>query len=230
MRHTADTIMLFAAGFGTRMGALTQTRPKPLLPVAGKPLLDHTLELAQAITPRQIVVNAHYHADQITAHLANTPVSVSIETPEILETGGGLRQALPLLGDSPVFTSNTDAIWRGPNPFALLQEAWKPDEMDALLLCLPRANALGYTRDGDFLMDADGRLTRGPGVVYSGIQILKTEGLHAIADTAFSLNLLWDQMRETKRLFGITYPGEWCDVGTPEGLALAETLLESPDV
>jgi MurNAc alpha-1-phosphate uridylyltransferase len=222
--------MLFAAGFGTRMGALTKTHPKPLLTVAGKPLLDHALELAQAITPRVCVVNAHYKHDQIETHLSETDICLSVEQPEILDTGGGLRHALPKLGDGPVYTSNTDAVWHGPNPFVLLKEEWDPKIMDALLLCVPRENAVGYTRSGDFSLSPDGRISRGPDTVYTGVQILKTEGLHSIQEKAFSLNLLWDQIKQKERLFGLTYPGTWCDVGTPEGVTLAEDMLKTADV
>lgn len=222
--------MLFAAGFGTRMGELTRNTPKPLLQVGGKALLDRTLELTHAILPARTVVNAHYRHQQVVDHLKGSPVHVVVEAPDILETGGGLRNALPLLGNGPVFTSNTDAVWRGPNPFQMLQEAWQPEKMDALLLCLPLENAIGHKGQGDFLLSDTGQISRGPGVVYSGIQILKTEGLHEISETAFSLNLLWDKMLQTGRLFGLTYPGKWCDVGAPEGIALAEDMLEADDV
>lgn len=230
MRHRPNAVMLFAAGFGTRMGELTQNTPKPLLKVGDKTLMDRTLELTKAISPAHTVVNAHYHHQQVVDHLKDTPVQVVVEEPDILETGGGLRNALPLLGDGPVFTSNTDAVWRGPNPFQLLLEAWQPAEMDALLLCLPKENAIGHKGSGDFVLSETGQISRGPGVVYSGIQILKTGGLKDISETSFSLNLLWDQMRKTGRLYGLTYPGKWCDVGSPEGIALAEEMLGTPDV
>ncbi|MCP4205777.1 MAG: nucleotidyltransferase family protein [Shimia sp.] len=230
MRHHPDAVMLFAAGFGTRMGDLTQNTPKPLLKVGGKTLLDRTLDLVQAVSPVRTVANAHYLHQQVVDHLKDTPVHVVVEEPEILETGGGLRNALPLLENGPVFTSNTDAVWCGPNPFQLLLEAWQPEKMDALLLCLPRENAIGHKGKGDFLLSETGQISRGPGIVYSGIQILKTEGLHDISDTAFSLNLLWDQMHKSDRLYGLTYPGKWCDVGSPEGITLAEEMLESGNV
>ncbi len=222
--------MLFAAGFGTRMGALTQTTPKPLIPVAGKALIDHTLDLVQAIQPQTIVANLHYLPDQLEAHLADTPVKTLTETPEILETGGGLRNALPLLGKGPVFTSNTDAIWKGPNPFALLQSAWDPEKMDALLLCVPTENTIGHKGAGDFTIAADGQITRGPGTIYGGIQILKTDGLTHIKERAFSLNLLWDDMRKRETLYGLPYPGTWCDVGNADSIALAEQHLKDANV
>jgi MurNAc alpha-1-phosphate uridylyltransferase len=225
MSQSPDAVMLFAAGFGTRMGALTKDRPKPLIEVAGRPLIDHALALVDAFHPSIVVANLHYHADQLQAHLAPKGILLSHETPEILETGGGLRAALPLLGTGPVFTMNTDAIWAGPNPLSLLQEAWDPDRMDALLMCVPIGQTIGHAGEGDFTADADGRITRGPGLVYGGVQILKTDGLQNIPEQAFSLNLLWNQMHDRNRLFALEYPGRWCDVGRPEGIALAEGML-----
>lgn len=230
MRDYPNALMLFAAGFGTRMGALTAHRPKPLIEVAGKALIDHTLELAQTIQPSPIVANLHYHQDQLQDHLEPLGVQTIIEQPNILETGGGLRNALPALGKGPVYTSNTDAIWKGPNPFQLLKDAWKPEIMGALLLCVPLENTVGHSGKGDFILGPDGNLTRGPGVIYGGIQILKTEGLEHIKETAFSLNVLWNEMNANGRLFGISYPGLWCDVGTPKGITLAENMLENDDV
>ena len=225
MTQSTQSIMMFAARFGTRMGALTRERPKPLIEVAGKPLIDHALDLVDELRPNKVVANAHYSADQLEAHLAPKDVVLSREEPDILETGGGLRAALPLLGTKPVFTLNTDAIWAGPNPLKLLQETWDPDRMDALLMCIPVSQTIGHSGQGDFTIDEDGRITRGPGLIYGGAQILKTDGLHAFEQKAFSLNLLWDQIHNKKRLFAVQYPGRWCDVGRPEGIAMAEGLL-----
>lgn len=225
MTRHPDAVMLFAAGFGTRMGAMTKNRPKPLIEVAGRPLIDHALDLVSDLGPQRVVANLHYLPDQLAAHLAPKGVLLSREEPEILETGGGLRAALPLLGPDPVFTLNTDAIWSGPNPLTLLRDAWDPDRMDALLMCVPIDQTIGHTGKGDFTADAEGRITRGPGLIYGGVQILKTEGLMAIPDKVFSLNLLWDQMHSEGRLFAATYPGLWCDVGRPEGIPLAEGLI-----
>lgn len=218
-----DAVMMFAAGFGTRMGALTADRPKPLIEVAGWPLLDHALALTEGLSTR--VVNAHYHADQIARHLDGTGVAVSEEAPDILDTGGGLRFALPLLGKDPVFTLNTDAVWGGPNPLELLAAHWRPDDMDALLLCVPLSRAQGRKGGGDFSLQPDGQLTRKGDLVYTGAQIIKTEGLAEIDDKVFSLNLLWNRMAEAGRLHGVSYPGRWCDVGHPEGIAEAEAML-----
>lgn len=220
--------MIFAAGFGTRMGALTSDRPKPMVEVAGRPLIDHALDLTtpenSTLTLRK-VVNLHYKPEPLIAHLKTRDVTFSREEPDILDTGGGLRAALPLLGPDPVFTMNSDAIWRGPNPLSLLAQAWDPARMDALLILIPRQNAIGHAGDGDFVTDEDGRITRGPGAVYGGIQIIRTDGLTDIPDRVFSLNLLWNRIAEAGRLYGLTYPGKWCDVGHPGGITLAEDLL-----
>lgn len=221
-------LMLFAAGLGTRMGDLTANRPKPLIPVAGKPLIDHALDLADAAGITRMVANSHYLPDQIESHLAPRAIPISHEVPRILETGGGLKRALPLLEESPVLTLNTDAVWTGSNPLSQLMAAWDGDRMDALLLLLPADRATGHTGTGDFLMDADGSLARAkgaPGHVYLGAQIIRTEGLADIPDEAFSLNLLWDRLISRKRLFGLIHDGGWCDVGRPDGIALAEALL-----
>ncbi len=217
-----EAVMVFAAGFGTRMRPLTERRPKPLIEVSGKPLLDHALDLTAGTS--RVVVNTHYLGDQIARHLAGRALHV-IHEPQILDTGGGLRNALPVLGPGPVITLNSDAVWTGPNPLDTLRTAWAPARMDALLLLVPAASARGYAGSGDFSMDDEHRLTRGPGYVYSGTQIIKTEGLAAIRDAVFSLNRLWDEMQLAGRLFGVVHPGGWCDVGHPGGIAEAEAML-----
>ena len=222
--------MLFAAGFGTRMKPLTNDRPKPMIPVAGKPLVDHALDLARDAQCEPIVANLHYLPDLLVRHLDPQGVQTIVETPKILETGGGVRNALPLLGDAPILTLNTDAVWAGHNPLTLLQEAWRPDEMDALLICIPPSHAEGFKGAGDFHIRSDGTLKRGPGVIYGGAQILKTELLHAVEEDAFSLNRIWDMMLERGTLFGLPYPGRWCDVGHPEGITLAEQMVRSHGV
>lgn len=219
-------VMLFAAGFGTRMKALTRDRPKPMIPVAGKPLVDHAIDIARAAGCDPIVANLHYKPDILEAHLEPQGVRTLIEAPEILETGGGLRNALPHLGATTVVTMNTDAVWKGPNPIRLLAEAWDPEKMDALLVCLPRDHAVGHAGRGDFVLSETGRILRGDGLIYGGVQIIKTEGLGEIEEQKFSLNVLWDRMLGQGRLFGIAYPGQWCDVGHPEGIALAEGMLK----
>ena len=193
-------------------------------------MIDHALALVGDAGISRKVANLHYRAEMLEAHLDGKDVLVSVETPDILETGGGLRQALPLLGDGPVFTLNTDAIWKGPNPLSLAMQAWDPARMDALLVCISPDMAVGHAGKGDFVLDEAGRLSRGPGWVYGGAQIIRTDVLNDIPDRAFSLNLLWDRMQGQGRLYGLRYPGRWCDVGRPEGIALAESLIGRPDV
>lgn len=215
-------LMLFAAGFGTRMGALTADRPKPLIPVAGRALIDHALDLARAAGVARVVVNTHYRADQIAAHLAGSGVLISHEPGPILETGGGLLQALPLLGPGTVATLNPDAIFTGANPLTQLAAAWDPARMDALLLLLPVAK-------GDFRLDSQGRLSRGQGGEdhrYLGASLLNPACLHGHLG-AFSLNRPWDDLIARGRAYGVVHHGGWCDVGHPAGIAEAEALLHS---
>lgn len=216
--------MIFAAGLGTRMGALTQARPKPLIKVAGRPLIDQALRFAKEARADPIVVNLHWKADQLRAHLAREPVLFSDESERLLETGGGLKAALPLLGDGPVWTINSDAAWSGPNPLVALANAWRPG-MEALLLLVPRDRALGYSGAGDFVLGPTGHLARGTTHVYTGAQILRTEGLAEVTDPVFSLNRLWDSAAGRGSLFGLVHEGHWCDVGRPENLTLAEKVL-----
>lgn len=221
-----DTLMLFAAGKGTRMAPLTDVTPKALIPVAGRPLIDHALRLARAGGARRIVVNTHHLGRQIVDHLAGSDVLISDEPDALLETGGGLKKALPLLGRGPVLTMNPDVIWTGPNPVAALRAGWS-DRMDALLMLVPVDRAGGRIGGGDFALDAQGRITRGGPFVYTGCQIIRTGGLAAIDEPVFSLNRLWDRMIAEGRAFGIVHPGGWCDVGRPDCIPLAETMLES---
>ena len=222
---TPTALMIFAAGRGTRMGALTAERPKPLIPVAGRPLIDHALALAGGV-PR-IVVNAHHHAGQLAAHLAAHPRRPTLNhEPLLLETGGGLRAALPLLGPGPVFTLNADAAWTGPNPLETLPHAWRPG-MRALLLLVPRDRARGRQGPGDFALDAEGQLIRGGDLVYTGAQIIDPAGIEALPGPVFSLNAFWDVLAAGGGLYGALHPGGWADVGHPAGILEAEAMLEA---
>lgn len=221
-------LMLFAAGFGTRMGALTADRPKPLIPVAGKPLIDHALAVADAAGVARTVVNTHYRADQMARHLEGRGVTISHECEQILETGGGLKAALPLLGPGPVAILNSDGIWTGANPLLQLAAAWDPNRMEALLLLLPLDRTLAHGPKGDFRIDAQGRLSRGQGGedhVYIGAQIIHPARIAASPDAVFSLNRPWNEMIAAGTAFGLVHQGQWCDVGHPEGIAEAEALL-----
>ncbi len=222
------SVMLFAAGMGTRMAPLTADRPKPLICVAGRALLDHALDLTDVPQVGRRVVNVHYKAGMVRAHLAGRDVAISAEDP-LLETGGGLRHALPILGAGPVMTLNTDAVWHGPNPLAQLAAAWQP-QMEALLLLVPPAQVAGHVGKGDFAIAPDGRLTRAPAQIYTGAQIMRTDRLGDVPQDAFSLNLIWNEMAQRGGLYGISYDGRWCDVGRPDCIPLAEQMLQAPDV
>ncbi|MDJ1015949.1 MAG: nucleotidyltransferase family protein [Paracoccaceae bacterium] len=216
--------MIFCAGFGTRMGALTRETPKPLLRLKGQPLVDHAANLTREAGIETIVANTHYLYDQMEAHLTRIGVTPIRETPDILDTGGGLKAALPLLGPDPVATLNPDAAWRGPNPLSALASAWRQG-MSALLLVVPRTRALQRQGAGDFDMTGN-RLSRGGGYVYTGAQILDTRRLSEIDRPAFSLNLFWDLLDAKSGIHGLVYDGDWCDIGHPEGLKAAEALID----
>ena len=231
MPERPEALMIFAAGRGTRMGALTRTRPKPLIRVAGRALIDHALAQAEGASVTRRVVNCHYLADRIAAHLAarandppgTPPVAISHE-PVLLDTGGGLRAALPLLGAGPVFTLNSDAVWAGPNPLAALRAGWH-DRAEALLLLVPPERAHARRAGGDFTLGPDGRLKRGGDLVYTGAQIIRTGALAEPEGPVFSLNAVWDAMARRGTLRGLVHDGAWCDVGHPGGIRAAEALL-----
>lgn len=233
--------MVLAAGLGKRMRPLTDRLPKPLVPVYGKPLIDHVLDkVADAGIPH-VVVNVHHHADLLEAHVKARPappaIHVSDERGVLLETGGGVVKALPLLGAGPFLTINSDTIWiEGARPnLKRLIEHFDPDRMDALLLLAPAALSVGYDGVGDFIMDTMGRLTRrgerlvAP-FVFAGAAILKPELFEGAPDGAFSLNRVFDTAAAKERLFGLRLDGVWMHVGTPDAIALAEdAILSSSD-
>lgn len=237
--------MVLAAGLGLRMRPLSAQRPKPLIEVAGRSLLDRVLDRLEAAGVTDIVVNAHYLADRIVDHVGSrnrsadfgpgagpaARIRVSIEA-ERLETGGGVALALPLLGEAPFFAINGDVLWLDGRQPALhrLAGAWDEAAMDALLLMQPTHSAFGYDGDGDFLMAADGRLRRRPDGstaphLFAGIQILSPRLLDDAPAPPFSLNAVFDRAAAAGRLFGLTHDGHWFHVGTPADLALAEAEL-----
>lgn len=235
MRHTFP-LMLFAAGFGTRMGALTKDRPKPLIPVAGRCLIDHALDLADDRVVSRRVINLHYLGEQLAAHLQGQDIALSWERDEILDTGGGLKAALPLLGEGPVMTLNTDAVWSGPNPLMTLAQTWDDARMDVLFLLLPAAQARSASGRSDFVMDNAGQVdwAKGrKGYHYLGAQIIHPRVLEEEAP-AFSLRDPWTRAMNRGRAFGVCHLGDWCDVGHPDGIAEAEAMLQQssggPDV
>ena len=215
---TPQSAMVFAAGFGTRMGELTRTAPKPMLPLSGRPMIDTTIDLARQAGIKNLVANTHHLHDVLEPHLAARDVTVSHE-PNILETGGGLKAALPLLQSDPVLTINPDAAWFGPNPVSKLLDNWQ-DDMTALLLCVSSKT------DGDFDI-TNGQIRRGGPYRYTGAQILRVDRLSEIDQDAFSLNLYWDMLMREVPLHGLVYDGDWIDIGTPEGLKRANQKFSS---
>ncbi|MBC9246305.1 nucleotidyltransferase family protein [Paracoccus sp. 11-3] len=218
-------LMIFAAGLGTRMRPLTDLKPKPLIEVAGIALLDRALMLGHDAGAQPIVVNTHYLGAQIQTHLDGQDIAISDEAGELLDTGGGLRKALPLLGDGPVMTLNPDVVWTGANPLAGLIAAWDGDRMDALLAVVPLDRATARKGGGDFSVDAAGRISRQGDFVYAGAQIIRPDRLSDIPGRAFSLNRLWDLMIAEGRAHAMIHTGGWCDVGSPDAIPLAEAML-----
>lgn len=215
--------MIFCAGRGTRMKSLTETRPKPMIEVAGRPLVDHALAQLGDISIR--VANLHYLPDALKEHLSSAGLETVFEE-TLLETGGGLKNALPFLKGDAVFTMNTDAVWKGPAAADILSKAWDPEKMDALLLVVPKSRAHAHLGSGDFELTSDGQLRRGQSYIYTGMQILKTAPVAAVEETHFSLNLVWEDLFAQGRIYGVEYSGHWCDVGHPDGIAIAESMLK----
>jgi len=233
--HTA---MIMAAGLGKRMRPLTATKPKPLIEVGGKPLLDHVLEKLRAAGVKKVVVNVHYLADALEAHLESRAhgleVVISDERHLLMETGGGLIKASPLIDCDPFLALNSDNLWvDGPaDTLKLLASQWDDSRMDALLLLVPLARALNHKGMGDFHMDRTGRLRRrarshvAP-FVFTGIQIVSKRLLRDAPDGPFSTNILWDRAIEEGRCFGAVHQGLWFDVGTPKSISMTEAALEN---
>ena len=230
------TAMVMAAGLGKRMRPLTATRPKPLIEVGGKPLIDHVFDRLLAAGVTKAVVNVHYLPDVMEAHLqaraGDLRISVSDERELLLETGGGLVRAAPLIDSDPFFAINSDNFWiDGPSDtLRLLASHWKEGAMDALLLLVPHARAYNHRGLGDFHMDRFGRLKRrsrskvAP-YVFTGIQLVSKRLLRDAPEGAFSTNILWDRAIEEGRCFGAVHQGLWFDVGTPASVQATESAL-----
>lgn len=225
----SDTAMVLAAGYGKRMRPLTATQPKPLIRVAGKALIDYSLDQLEAGGVANAVVNVHYLADALEAHLQGRgrppAIRISDEREELLETGGGMIRALPMLPD-PFFCLNSDNIWLdGPrDALAELSAAWDPQRMDALLLVVPHARAFNYSGKGDFHLDPLGRITRrrtgriAP-FIYTGMQLVSHRLMRDAPEGAFSTNVLWQRAIEEERLYGLSHTGLWFEVGEPSAIA-----------
>jgi len=236
MSFRPKTAMLMAAGLGKRMRPLTATRPKPLIKVAGQPLIDHALDRLEAAGIERTIVNVHYLADTVIAHLKarRSPMEILIsdERERLLETGGGLMKAAALIGDEPFVCANSDNLWiDGPrDSIAMLGDLWDEARMDALLLVVPHARANCHSGPGDFHMAADGHLSRRkPGhvapFVFTGVQIMSPRLLRDPPGEVFSTNVFWNRAIEDGRLYGASHQGLWFDVGTPQAIPVAETIL-----
>lgn len=230
-----DSAMVLAAGYGKRLHPLTLTKPKPLVPVAGRPLIDHALERLTRAGITRAVVNVHYLGHMIEDHLTDLsePEIIISREAELLDTGGGVLQALDHFNGAPFVVVNSDMIWRDAFNSSLerMGKGFDPDRMDVLLLLQPVIHAVAYRGMGDFIMQPDGRLQRRkPGRVapflYTGIQILHPRIFEGMAVEPFSLNRIYDRAIEAERLFGIRHDGSWADVGHPAGLKAARGLMK----
>jgi MurNAc alpha-1-phosphate uridylyltransferase len=229
--------MILAAGLGTRMLHLTEDKPKAMVEVDGKPLIDHALDRLIGIGIERVVVNLHYKADVLEDYLTNRSdieIIISDERDQILDTGGGIVRALPHFGDQPFITHNCDTIWieKKVSNLERLVQAWQPNSMDALMLLAPSEGSLGYDGKGDFFMGPDGELIRrgtedkAP-YVWAGVQIIKPEFFESAPRGAFSTNVVWDKILDRLGLRGIELDGTWMHVGTPDGVEDAEALIRS---
>jgi MurNAc alpha-1-phosphate uridylyltransferase len=239
MATKLDKAFVLAAGLGTRMRPLTDRVPKPLVGLAGRTLLDHVLDRIAEAGIGEAVVNVHYLADQIEQHLRGRRaprITISDERAQLLETGGGIAKALPLLGDGPFLVHNSDSVWReaGLSNLAALAAAFDAGRMDGLLLLADRSTSLGYAGRGDFHLGADGRLRRvAPNetarFVFAGVSIATPRLMCDCPPGAFSLNRVWDRALAEGRLFGLALAGTWMHVGDPAALRDAEALLATPE-
>lgn len=230
------TAMVMAAGLGTRMRPLTATRPKPLVRIAGASLIDHVFMRLASGGVRRAVVNVHYLADALEAHVRRhshgLEIAISDERAKLLETGGGLVHALPLIDADPFVQVNSDNFWLdGPvDTLALLAERWDDAAMDALLLLVPLARANCHGGRGDFHMDAGGKLSRRRAgriapFVWTGVQLLSKRLIVDPPSEVFSTNVFWNRAIAAGRCYGIAHQGLWFDVGTPEAITAAEAML-----
>jgi MurNAc alpha-1-phosphate uridylyltransferase len=231
--------MIMGAGLGLRMRPLTDDRPKPLVMVGGKTLIDHSIDRLVAAGVTRIVVNLHYRGEMLRAHLArrrDAEIIFSDETDKLLDTGGGVVKALPLLGPAPFFVLNSDSVWVESASAALpdMIAEWDDARMDGLLLLADMHTAMGYEGKGDFVMMKDGQIARArdhaglPACAYPGVQIAHPRMFAEAPEGAFSTNLMWDRAITRGRLFGTQLDGVWIHVGTPEARDEAEAYLRAP--
>jgi len=229
--------MIMGAGLGTRMRPLTDDRPKPLVTVGGITLIDHSIDRLVAAGVTRVVVNLHYKAEMLRAHLAkrhDIEILFSDETGSLLDTGGGVVKAMPLLGDNPFFVLNSDSIWieHGMPVLSAMLAAWDERRTDGLLLLAEMKTALGFEGTGDFALKPDGHLVRARDAVggdlvyaYPGVQIAHPRLFAGAPQGAFSTNIMWDRAIAQRRLSGTVMDGRWIHVGTPEARDEAEATL-----
>jgi N-acetyl-alpha-D-muramate 1-phosphate uridylyltransferase len=235
MSTAPKTAMVLAAGLGTRMRPLTDDRPKALVEVGGRALIDHVLDRLADAGVEKAVVNVHWFADRLEAHLAarrrGPEIVISDERAELLETGGGLKKAAPLLGHAPVFVANIDSVWldRG-DALSVLSRLWDSNRMDAALLLARREGSIGFEGDGDFFLADDGQLTfRGEAgsapFAYMGVHICRPDYVAEGPEGPFSLSGFWRKSAAAGRLFGCVLDGDWMHVGDPQARDEAEVRL-----
>lgn len=235
MSTAPKTAMVLAAGLGTRMRPLTDDRPKALVEVGGRALIDHVLDRLADAGVEKAVVNVHWFADRLEAHLAarggGPEIVISDERAELLETGGGLKKAAPLLGDAPVLVANIDSVWIDrADALAELSRLWDAEQMDAALLLARREGSIGFEGDGDFFLADDGQLTfRGEAAsapfAYMGVHICRPDYVVEGPEGPFSLSGFWRQSAAAGRLFGCVLDGDWMHVGDPQARDEAEARL-----
>ena len=231
-----NTAMTLAAGFGKRMRPLTDDRPKPMVELDGRPMIDHVLARLAKVGVEQVIVNLHYQADVLENHLQQRQSAPKIlfsnERDEILDTGGGIKQALPLIGDQPFWLHNSDSVWieSETDNLARMLERYDPDKMDCLMLLASAKTSIGYDGQGDFFIEQGGRLRRRTGHeisphVFTGVSILHPRLFEPSPDHAFSINILWDRAIEQGRVYGLAFEGIWMHVGDPQSLKQAEKAI-----
>lgn len=231
------TAMLLAAGLGTRLRPVTDSRPKALVEVGGRPLIDHMLDRLAVVGVRRAVVNVHAFADQLIAHLAgrtDLEILISDERDKLLETGGAVKKARPLLGEAPIWVANCDYVWDsdGDGALELLARSWTPRDMDACLIVTPKARTLGFDTPGDFFIDAAGALAHRGAAAEAplhcfGIEILDPKAVYATPGEVFSLFQVWMAMARRGRLRGVVPEGFWMQIGDPAALAAAAARLSA---
>ncbi|AYG57423.1 nucleotidyltransferase family protein [Rhizobium jaguaris] len=237
---TIRQAMVLAAGLGTRMRPITDTIPKPLVKIAGKPMIDYALDALAEAGVEQVVVNVHHHADQMEAHLRNyrgLDILISDERDVLMNNGGGLAKGLKLLGRDPVFVMNSDLFWIGetlgrPTNLQRLAGFFDTTRMDFAMLCVALDKTTGHNGKNDFNLAEDGRLSRysnavGNGVVYAGAIVMNPSVLDDAPDEAFNINIYYDKSIAKGRLYGTILEGHWLTVGTPEAIGEAEETIRT---